>query len=54
MKQINKIAVALSALRCAAQSHTEVPQKAISPGQAQHTLIKNKADKQTASQLTSL
>lgn len=39
------------ALRCAAQSHRGVPRKAISSGQAQQTLIKSEAERQTARQM---
>lgn len=51
MKQINKIAAALSTRRSEVCGSVTVPQKAISPGQAQQTLIKSEAERETAGHL---
>lgn len=51
MKQINKIAAALSTRSSEVCSSVTVPQKAISPGQAQQTLIKSEAERETAGHL---
>lgn len=47
MKQINKIAAALSTRSSEVCSSVTAPQKAISPGQAQQTLIKSEAERET-------
>lgn len=52
-KKVNTNAIAFKVQRCEAPSHSGVLQKAISPGQAQHTLIKTEAERQTAGLLHS-